>query len=146
MAFASQTMGAYFLFPIYYALFQGLEGLVMIVAFRAYRRYYADDVMVPTSRITYDKFDEENDGEDMPRHHGLYTSSHSSSESFFSKGGLSGENYKKPEISNSLPLSNDTAHQNRYQGQQKPKEAGDKTALISQNQPYSTDYGGIDWD
>jgi len=146
MAFASQTMGAYFLFPIYYALFQGLEGLVMILAFRAYRRYYADDVMVPTSRITYDKFDEENDGEDMQRHHGLYTSSPSSNDSFLGKGGLSGDTYKKPEVPNSLPLTNNSTPEMRYQGATQPVAAGDKTALISQKQPFSSDYGGIDWD
>uniref|UniRef100_H2YGH8 Solute carrier family 10 member 1 n=1 Tax=Ciona savignyi TaxID=51511 RepID=H2YGH8_CIOSA len=43
MAFASDVMGAYFLFPLYYALFQGLEGLAMVLAFRMYRRYYADE-------------------------------------------------------------------------------------------------------
>uniref|UniRef100_H2YGH9 Uncharacterized protein n=1 Tax=Ciona savignyi TaxID=51511 RepID=H2YGH9_CIOSA len=37
MAFASDVMGAYFLFPLYYALFQGLEGLAMVLAFRMYR-------------------------------------------------------------------------------------------------------------
>ena len=145
MAFASQTMGAYFLFPIYYALFQGLEGLVLIVAFRAHRRYYADDVIVPTSRITYDKFNDENDGEDMQRHHDLYASSHSSNDSFYGKGSFK-DTHKKPEIPNSLPLNHDIVSDNKFKGQSKQKLAGDKTALISQNQPFSSDYGGIDWD
>uniref|UniRef100_H2YGH7 Sodium bile acid cotransporter n=1 Tax=Ciona savignyi TaxID=51511 RepID=H2YGH7_CIOSA len=60
MAFASDVMGAYFLFPLYYALFQGLEGLAMVLAFRMYRRYYADEsIGTAHSRITYDKFDDE---------------------------------------------------------------------------------------
>jgi len=57
MAFASRHMGAYFLFPVYYAIFQGAEGLGLIIAFRIYRRYYNDLHLAPQSRVTYEKFD-----------------------------------------------------------------------------------------
>ena len=132
-------MGAYFLFPIYYALFQGLEGLGLILAFRAYRRYYADDVIVPTSRITYDKFDDEHDGEDAKDfyHRGF---SSGSDDSFYGRRGHSTQNIAQ--IPNNLPLAPEPPLDNWKQGQ--PKQAGDRTALISQNQPFASEYGGVD--
>ena len=147
MAFSSQTMGAYFLFPIYYALFQGLEGLAMIMIFRAYRRFYADDVMVPTSRITYDKFDEDLDGEGFYRGE-MYQnpSQSSSSDSFYGRFNKENTTVDGPQ---SPPKHLPLFHKNEPAISKPPKSEsfGDKTNLIPQNRLYpsgAADYGGVD--
>jgi len=64
MAFASHHMGAYFLFPVYYGIFQSLEGLGLIILFRVYRKLYYDQThIVAQSRVTYEKFDDDIDVE-----------------------------------------------------------------------------------
>lgn len=52
-------MGGYFLFPVYYVVFQALQGGLFVLLFRMYRKRYADDALAPLSRVTYDKFDSE---------------------------------------------------------------------------------------
>lgn len=65
-------MGGYFLFPLYYAIFQALEGLAFIVAFRLYRQYYSDEELAPISRVTYDKFDDDDwEGDVTEREYGI---------------------------------------------------------------------------
>ncbi|XP_009860863.4 hepatic sodium/bile acid cotransporter-like [Ciona intestinalis] len=153
MAFANEVMGAYFLFPLYYALFQGLEGLAMVLAFRIYRRYYADEsIGTAHSRITYDKFDDEWD----PSMHGerftgsdggLYQHS-SSEESMYGRMQIGGDEdgegapQRKP---NKLHLKH------KFSPGELPIKAslnenpkGDKTTLISGQQTGDLlDYGGL---
>ena len=57
-------MGAYFLFPVYYGIFQCLEGLGLVLAFRVYRQMYYDPThQVAQSRVTYEKFDDDLDAD-----------------------------------------------------------------------------------
>ena len=152
MAFTSQTMGAYFLFPIYYALFQGFEGVLMILAFRVYRRYTADQRLAPTSRITYDKFDDELDGEDGRPYGGekYYNSSTpGSGDSLFRVGN---DDYLKRDFNASLATKQINENMNfakeRNEAADSKRESfGDKTSLIPQGSSLSTagmgSYGGI---
>ncbi|CAK8686530.1 unnamed protein product [Clavelina lepadiformis] len=146
MAFAKELMGAYFLFPIYYALFQALEGIGLILIFRAYRRYYADDVMVPISRITYDKFDEdwEGDGEEAGRSGGRYQTRSISDSSLHGRLILdqgSGDPGVQ-EVPQQLSLKKKFAPSGMMN---KSSRAGDKANLIPNDdeQFASKEYGGL---
>lgn len=148
MAFASQTMGAYFLFPIYYALFQGLEGLALIIAFRVYRRYTADERLAPTSRVTYDQFANDFDGEDkfdgFESHYN--SSSPGSGDSLYRVGN---ENYTKDgTLVGPISSQNHGSAGGRNKTKvQRNGTFGDKTSLIPQGSSLSSpgigNYGGI---
>jgi len=149
MAFARQTMGAYFLFPLYYALFQGMEGLIMVFAFRVYRKYYADETLAPAhTRITYDKFDGSwgtgVDGEDSMPPRRLYQQSSSSDDSVY--GMLDPE---KGDSCQAMRYSRHTAltSNNKMQpdGSSSPQKCSDKASLMKHNGQLATamDYGGL---
>ena len=128
-------MGAYFLFPVYYAIFQGLEGIGLIVAFRVYRRYYADLHLAPESRITYNKFDEDIDAD-------IGSEGRIGGESdFYQRDSSDNSNYGDMKASDGLPMS--TSNDGQAVLRKEPK-MNDKTSLIPQhNQDDQYAYGGI---
>nr|CAB3266097.1 sodium/bile acid cotransporter 4-like [Phallusia mammillata] len=154
MAFAKETMGAYFLFPVYYALFQGLEGLGMIIAFRIYRRYYADESIAPAhTRITYDRFEggwgADVDGEDMMPNR-LYQQPSTSGSEGSMYGRMANDASSDRALVSSLPLkhkySPGEAEKTITIESKAQKEATDKSALVKdqgQSSEGVLDYGGL---